>query len=142
MANLEQIVSQKTQSDTQWKLERQAERENASSMQDAGITEITSNPESYALIWICREITLRTALATSRLSCFRTGGHAVGTRDRWKTLGRSVVDTEANKGVIIFARTAFSKGTILTDAMISGRPKDVPSRKTSFKMTRRKWRTL
>ena len=49
MANLEQIVSRKAENDTKWKEAQQAERENTTAMQDAGITEITSNPEAYAL---------------------------------------------------------------------------------------------
>lgn len=48
MANLEQIVSRKAENDTKWKEAQQAERENTTAMQDAGITEITSNPEAYA----------------------------------------------------------------------------------------------
>ena len=42
MANLEQIVSRKAENDTKWKEAQQAERENTTAMQDAGITEITS----------------------------------------------------------------------------------------------------
>jgi hypothetical protein len=117
MANLEHIVSQKTQSDTQWKLERQAERENASSMQDAGITEITSNSEAYARYLDMQGDNPTYSAGNIALVMLQDPeATQFGTRDRWKTLGRSVVDTEANKGVIIFARTAFSKGTILTDA--------------------------
>ena len=48
MANLEMLIAQKTEQDTKWKEQQQAERENTVAMQDAGITEITSNPEAYA----------------------------------------------------------------------------------------------
>ena len=48
MANLEQIITRKSEQDTRWKEQQQAERENTTAMQDAGIMEITSNPESYA----------------------------------------------------------------------------------------------
>ena len=48
MANLEALISRKTEADTQWKAQRQAERESIVAMQDAGVTEITSNPEAYA----------------------------------------------------------------------------------------------
>ena len=47
MANLEEIIAEKTQQDTQWREQRQADRENIVAMQDAGIVEITSNPEMY-----------------------------------------------------------------------------------------------
>ena len=45
MANLEQIVSRKAENDTKWKEAQQAERENTTAMQDAGITEITRSEE-------------------------------------------------------------------------------------------------
>ena len=46
---LEQLVNDKTANDTQWREKMQAERDNTSAMQTAGINEITSNPEAYAL---------------------------------------------------------------------------------------------
>ncbi|MEA4894662.1 MAG: hypothetical protein VB064_05315 [Oscillospiraceae bacterium] len=117
MANLEQIVNQKTQSDTQWKLERQAERENASAMQDSGITEITSNPEAYARYLDMQGDNPTYSAGNIALVMLQDPeATQFGTSERWKTLGRSVLDAEAEKGVKIFARTAFSKGTILTDA--------------------------
>jgi hypothetical protein len=117
MANLEEIVSQKTQSDTQWKLERQAERENVSSMQDASITEITSNSEAYARYLDMQGDNPTYSAGNIALVMLQDPeATQFGTRDRWNTLGRSVPDAEVGKGVKIFARTAFSKGTILTDA--------------------------
>ena len=47
MANLEQLISQKAERDKSWREQRQMERENAYDMQDAGIVEVTSNPEMY-----------------------------------------------------------------------------------------------
>lgn len=46
---LEQLVNDKTANDTQWREQMQAERDNTSAMQTAGINEITSNPEAYGL---------------------------------------------------------------------------------------------
>ena len=37
MANLEEIIAEKTQQDTRWREQRQADRENIVAMQDAGI---------------------------------------------------------------------------------------------------------
>ena len=39
-----------------------------------------------------------------------------GTRDRWKTLNRSVMDSEKNNGVKIFARSPMGRGYTLADA--------------------------
>ena len=47
MANLEAIVSRKTENDTQWKARQQADRENLMALQDAGVLEITSSAEAY-----------------------------------------------------------------------------------------------
>ena len=38
MANLEAIIAEKSQQDTQWRAEMQADRENTISLQDAGVT--------------------------------------------------------------------------------------------------------
>ena len=48
MANLEEIVSRKTENDSQWKARQQADRENLMALQDAAVMEITSSPEAYS----------------------------------------------------------------------------------------------
>ena len=59
MANLEEIVSRKTENDSQWKARQQADRENLMALQDAAVMEITSSPEAYreGLISKSRECT-------------------------------------------------------------------------------------
>lgn len=117
MANLEAIIAQKTEHDTQWREQQQAERENTVAMQDAGITEITSNPEAYA-----RYLDMQGDNPT-----YSVGNIAVvmlalpqatmfGTRDRWRSLNRSIVSGEENKGVKIFAKGPMGRGYILADA--------------------------
>lgn len=77
MANLEQIVSRKTENDTKWKEQQQAERDNTTAMQDAGVMEITTSPMLMRGIWRCRETTPHTAPEISHWSCSATGGHRV-----------------------------------------------------------------
>ena len=117
MANLEAIIGQKTEHDTQWREQQQAERENTVAMQDAGITEITSNPEAYAR-YLDMQGDNRTysdgniavvMLALPQATMF-------GTRDRWRSLNRSIVSGEENKGVKIFAKGPMGRGYILADA--------------------------
>lgn len=56
-------------------------------------------------IWRCRETTPHTAPGNIALVMFSDPEATVfGTRDRWKTLNRSVMDSEKNNGVKIFAR--------------------------------------
>lgn len=117
MANLEQIITQKTAADTAWKEERQMERENVNAMQDAGITEITSNPEAYARYLEVQGDNPAYSAGNIALVSFQLPEATVfGTRDRWKTLNRSVLDTEKDKGAKIFARSPFGKGYVLADA--------------------------
>ena len=66
MANLEQIVSRKTENDTKWKEQQQAERDNTTAMQDAGVMEITTSPDAYARYL---EISRWSCSATRRPPC-------------------------------------------------------------------------
>ena len=42
------MIAKKNASDEQWKTQRQAERDNATDMQDMGVARIVSLPEAYA----------------------------------------------------------------------------------------------
>ena len=117
MANLEQIVSRKAENDTKWKEAQQAERENTTAMQDAGITEITSNPEAYARYLEMQGDNPSYSAGNIALVMFGNPEATMfGTRDRWKTLNRSVMDSEKNNGVKIFARSPMGRGYTLADA--------------------------
>ena len=117
MANLENIINQKTVNDAQWKEERQSERGNAVAMQDAGVEQITTDPEVYARYLEMQGDNPTYSAGNIALMMFgMDGATQFGTRDRWKQLGRTVIDTEARKGVKIFTRSQTGKGYTLTDA--------------------------
>lgn len=118
MANLEQIVSQKTESDTQWKEQREMEWENATSMQDAGITEITNSPEMYARYLEMQGDNPTYSAGNIALVMFNQPEATVfATSDRWKVLNRTVLETEREKGTKIFARRSLPRrGYTLADA--------------------------
>ncbi|MGN0978777.1 MAG: hypothetical protein ACI4PT_00410, partial [Candidatus Avoscillospira sp.] len=117
MANLEALISRKTEADTQWKAQRQAERESIVAMQDAGVTEITSNPEAYARYLEMQGDNPTYSAGNIALAMLQNEKATIfSTRERWKTLNRSVIDTEANKGMKIFARSTLGKGYSLSDA--------------------------
>ena len=117
MANLEQIVSRKAENDTKWKEAQQAERENTTAMQDAGITEIISNPEAYARYLEMQGDNPSYSAGNIAMVMFGNPEATVfGTRDRWKTLSRSVMDSEKSNGVKIFARSPMGRGYTLADA--------------------------
>lgn len=118
MANLEQIISRKTEADTQWKEQREMERENVVAMREGGITEITSRPESYIGYLERQGVNPLYSPGNIALAMFQAPkATVIGTRDRWKSMGRTVLESEKDKGIKIFARAPFpAKGYIVSDA--------------------------
>lgn len=117
MANLSQLIERKSHNDEQWKAQKQAERENAVAMQDAGMAEIGSNPEAYAQYLDLQGANPTYSPGNIALAMLQNPDLTVlGTRERWKSLGRTVKDSESGRGVQIFARSPFGKGYSLTPA--------------------------
>lgn len=117
MANLEEIITSKNASDTQWKTQQQADRDSVTEMQDQGIEMIVSDPDQYI-----RYLTMQGDNPT-----YSAGNVAIvlagmrdatifGTRDRWQALGRTVMIDEQDQGTKIFARDARTKAYALADA--------------------------
>lgn len=117
MANLEQIVTLKAENDTKWREQQQADRENTVAMQDAGVVEITSNPEFYArYLEMQGDNPTYSAGNIALVMAAMPQATVFGTRDRWKSLNRSVMEAEKGKGVKIFARSPMGRGYTLADA--------------------------
>jgi len=117
MADLKQIVSRKAENDTKWREQQQAERENTVAMQDAGITEITTTPEAYARYLEMQGDNPTYSAGNIALVMFGQPQATIfATRDRWKTLNRSVMEAEKGKGTKIFARSPMGRGYTLADA--------------------------
>lgn len=117
MANLGKIISDKSAADTQWREQRQAERENVTAIQDAGVTEITDNPEAYARYLDMQGDNPTYSAGNIALVMMQSPTSTVfGTREKWKTQGRAVLDTEQNKGIQIFSRSPMGRGYTLADA--------------------------
>ena len=117
MANLEEIIAQKEAQDTQWREQRQADRENTSAMQDAGITEITTNPEAYARYLDMQGDNPAYSAGNIALAMVQDPEATIfGTRERWKSLNRGVLDTQRGKGFKIFTRSTYGRGYTLTEA--------------------------
>ena len=111
MADLKQIVSRKAENDTKWREQQQAERENTVAMQDAGITEITTTPEAYARYLEMQGDNPQYSAGNIALVMFGQPQATIfATRDRWKTLNRSVMEAEKGKGTKIFARSPMGRG--------------------------------
>ena len=141
MANLEQIVSRKAENDTKWKEAQQAERENTTAMQDAGITEITSNPEAYARYLEMQGGQPSYSAGNIALVMFGNPEATVfGTRDRWKTLSRSVMDSEKSNGVKILPVLPWGAAIRWRMPMTSSRHRAGIFPGLPCRMTARKWR--
>ena len=117
MANLEAIIANKAASDSQWKNQQQADRQNVTEMQDCGIELIVTDPTQYL-----RYLDMQgdnPAYSAGNVAIVLAGmEHATvfGTRDRWQSLGRAVLPEEQDRGIKIFARDTRTKAYSLTDA--------------------------
>ena len=117
MANLADIVSRKQSRDEEWKAQRQADRDNAVAMQDTAVSQIAQSPEAYAAYLDCQGDNLMYSVGNIALALFQQPEVTkCGTAERWKSLGRTVLQSEKPKGFQIFARSSFGKGYQLTDA--------------------------
>lgn len=111
MANIENLIRDKTARDESWKQQMQENREQTSAMQNEGIMVITSDPASF-----CQYLTLQGDNATYSagniaLAMFQLNEPTIiGTEDRWKSLGRHVLAQEAGNGAKIFVRSSRAKG--------------------------------
>lgn len=105
MANLDSIISTKTANDENWKLQRQAERDSTVALRDAGITDVTSDPALYGQYLTLQGDNPSYSAGNIVLAMYQLeGASMIGTREKWKSLGRYVLDTEKDKGAKIFVR--------------------------------------
>ena len=115
MANLGKIISDKASADAQWQEQQKAEKERLSGLRAACVTQITSDEEKYI-----RYLTVQgdnpyysagnVALAMIQLPSTTV----VCTRERWRELGRFVLDTEVDRGASIFTRSSTGRGYRVT----------------------------
>ena len=97
-------------------MERQADRENLSAMQDAAITQLAESPEHYArYLEVQGDNPLYSAGNVILAMTQNPEITKFGTKEKWKLQGRSVSDAERHKGVQIFSRGTFGKGFVVTE---------------------------
>lgn len=117
MADLEKLVSDKAAADTQWRELRQAERETATDLRDASINEITTNPEAYArYLDLQGDNPAYGAGSIALIMIQQPEATLFGTCDRWRSLGRFVLEDEQDRGAKIFIRSPSGRGYVLSDA--------------------------
>lgn len=117
MANLEAIISQKTESDSQWQAQQQAERENVTNMQDTGVELISSDPDQYLRYLTMQGDNFSYSAGNVAIALVGLPDATVfGTRERWQSMNRTVLADEEGMGVKIFARATGSRTYVLADA--------------------------
>ena len=80
-------------------------------MQDTGVNQIISSPENYAAYLEVQGANPMYSAGNIALAMVQFPGISqIGTAERWKVLGRTVLDSEKSNGIQIFARGSFGKG--------------------------------
>lgn len=86
-------------------------------MQDAGVNQIISSPENYAAYLEVQGANPMYSAGNIALAMVQFPGISqIGTAERWKVLGRTVLDSEKSNGIQIFARGSFGKGYGIANA--------------------------
>lgn len=117
MADLGKLISDKTNADAQWRERRQAEREAAASLRDESVAEIAADPEAFArYLDMQGDNPAYSAGNIAMVMKQNPEATVVFTRDRWKSHGRRVLETEQDKGSKIFVRSSTGRGYTLADA--------------------------
>lgn len=117
MSNLGRIISEKSAADTQWQQQRQAERDKTTALQDTGINEITTDQEAYAhYLDLQGDNPTYSAGNIALIHMQLPEATVFGSVERWKTLGRFVLNEERRNGAKIFTRGAQGRGYIVADA--------------------------
>ncbi len=132
MANLEAIIASKAVRDTEWQAQQQAERENVTAMQDAGVELIATDPDSYIQYLTMQgdNPTYSAGNVAIALVGLPDGATVFGTAERWKTLRRTVKEGET--GVKIFARDQRTNQYTLADAYDVSQTQGQEVKKTVF----------
>lgn len=86
-------------------------------MQDAGVYQIVSSPEAYTTFLEVQGSNPMYSAGNIALALVQNPQITqFGTVEKWKALGRTVMDVEKNNGVQIFARGSFGKGYSISNA--------------------------
>ena len=141
MANLADIVSRKQSRDEEWKAQRQADRDNAVAMQDTAVSQIAQRRRPTPPTWNCQGDNLMYSVGNIALALFQKPEVTrFGTAERWKSLGRTVLESEKPKGFQIFARSSLAEGTSSPTPTTSPRPRAGRRPKLKSAPAPRRWR--
>ncbi len=113
MADLEKMISDKAADDAQWRERRKKDHEHAATLRDAGTADITTDPDVYArYLNIQGDNPAYSAGNIAMVMMQDPEAMVFRTADRWKALGRTVVEEE--KAAKVFTRAPSGRSYNLT----------------------------
>lgn len=125
MANLEEIVSRKTENDSQWKARQQADRENLMALQDAAVMEITGSPEAYSRYLDLQGDNPAYSAGNIALAMVQDGDVTVfGTKENGKCWGGSCRSARAGTAYIFLPGPPLERAMRWRTPTMCGRPRD------------------
>ena len=105
MADLTTLITQKTRADEMWKLQKQTEREDTVALRDGAIADITSSADNYAAYLQLQGNNPTYSAGNVALAMYQLKDVTIiGTKERWASLGRTVLRQEEPNGAKIFVR--------------------------------------
>ncbi len=115
MANIGKMITDKADADAQWQARRKKAHEEAATLRDAGVADITTDPEVYArYLDVQGDNPSYSAGNIAMVMMQNPEATIFGTADRWKALGRGVLEDERDNGANIFTKSASGRSYNLT----------------------------
>ncbi len=115
VANIGKMIADKSAADAQWKEQRKKEQEHIAEFRDAGVADITTDPKAYArYLDIQGDNPSYSAGNIAAVMMQNPEATIFCTADRWKDLGRSVMEGEIEKGDKIFTKSASGRSYNVT----------------------------
>lgn len=115
VANIGKMITDKAAADAQWQEQRKKAHEEAATLRDAGVADITTDPEVYARYLDVQGDNPSYSSGNIAMVMMQNPEVTIfGTTDRWKALGRSVLEVEQENGANIFTKSPSGRSYNLT----------------------------
>lgn len=115
MADLEKMINDKAADDAQWREQRKKDQEYAATLRDAGVADITTDPEVYARYLDMQGDNPAYGAGSIAIVMMRDPEATVfRTADRWKAMGRTVLEEVQEETARVFTRAPSGRSYNLT----------------------------
>lgn len=134
MANISEIIKNKTARDEARTTELRAERESLSYMRDAALEDITTAPDRYRQYLTLQADNIQCSVGNVALTMTQMPeATKIGSADFWRSQGRHVLDEAMNDGAKVFvpprnkSRRGYFMGSYYDVSQTGGRPMKGPA---------------